>query len=107
MLRSLDYATRTAMRSPWVEDLSFESRTSLGEWARAWAHWVGATFLGHYFEIAGDSPLLPETFDERRRMLHAHLLDKALYEVAYELDHRPDWLDVPVAGLLELLDEGP
>jgi maltose alpha-D-glucosyltransferase/alpha-amylase len=107
MLRSFDYATRTAMRSPWVEDLSFEARESLGEWARAWTHWVGATFLGHYFEIAGDSPLLPETPDERRRMLHAHLLDKALYEVAYELDNRPDWLDVPVAGVLELLDEGP
>jgi maltose alpha-D-glucosyltransferase / alpha-amylase len=107
MLRSFDYATRTVMRSPWVEDLSFEARASLGDWARTWTHWVAATFLGHYFEIAGDSPLLPETMDERRRMLHAHLLDKALYEVAYELDNRPDWLDVPVAGLLELLDEGP
>jgi maltose alpha-D-glucosyltransferase/alpha-amylase len=107
MLRSFDYATRTAMRSPWVEDLSPESRASLGDWARAWSHWVSATFLGHYFEIAGDGPLLPETLDERRRMLHAHLLDKAMYEVAYELDNRPDWLDVPVGGLLDLLDEGP
>ena len=107
MLRSFDYATKTAMRSPWVEDLPMESRESLGRWARAWSHWVAATFLGHYFEIAGDSPLLPETQDERRRMLHAHLLDKALYEVGYELDNRPDWLDVPVTGLLELLDEGP
>jgi maltose alpha-D-glucosyltransferase / alpha-amylase len=107
MLRSFDYATRTAMRSPWVEDLSFEARGSLGEWAKAWTHWVSATFLGHYFEIAGTSPLLPETQDERRRMLHAYLLDKAMYAVAYELDNRPDWLDVPVAGVLELLDEGP
>jgi maltose alpha-D-glucosyltransferase/alpha-amylase len=107
LLRSFDYATRTAMRSPWVEDLSPESRASLSDWARAWTHWVSATFLGHYFEIAGDGPLLPETLDERRRMLHAHLLDKALYEVAYELDNRPDWLDVPIQGLLELLDEGP
>ena len=107
LLRSFDYATRTAMRSPWVEDLSQESRASLSDWARAWTHWVSATFLGHYFEIAGDGPLLPETLDERRRMLHAHLLDKALYEVAYELDNRPDWLDVPIQGLLELLDEGP
>jgi maltose alpha-D-glucosyltransferase/alpha-amylase len=107
MLRSFDYVSRTAMRSPWVEDLSPESRASLGDWASAWTHWVSATFLGHYFEIAGDAPLLPETLDERRRMLHAHLLDKALYEVNYELDHRPDWLDVPVRGLLDLLDEGP
>ena len=107
MLRSFDYVSRTAMRSPWVEDLSPESRASLADWARAWTHWVSATFLGHYFEVAGDAPLLPETVDARRRMLHAHLLDKALYEVNYELDHRPDWLDIPVRGLLDLLDEGP
>src|SRR6185503_21187461 len=85
MLRSFDYATRTAMRSPWVEDLSPEERTSLAGWARSWSHWVSATFLDHYFEVAGDSPLLPQTEEEIRRMLHALLLDKAVYEIGYEL----------------------
>jgi maltose alpha-D-glucosyltransferase/alpha-amylase len=107
MLRSFDYASRTAMRSPWVEDLSPDSRASLAEWARAWTAWVSATFLGHYFEVAGDSPMLPESEDETRRMLHAMLLDKAVYEIGYELDHRPEWLPVPVRGVLDLLDEGP
>jgi maltose alpha-D-glucosyltransferase / alpha-amylase len=107
MLRSFDYATRTAMRWPWVQDLSPEARGSLAEWARSWTHWVSATFLGHYFEVAGDSPLLPETADETRRMLHALLLEKAVYEIGYELDNRPDWLPVPVRGILDLLDEGP
>ena len=107
MLRSFDYATRTSLRSPWVEDLSPEERASLAGWARSWSHWVSATFLDHYFEVAGDSPLLPQTEEEIRRMLHALLLDKAVYEIAYELDNRPDWLPVPVRGLLDLLDEGP
>jgi maltose alpha-D-glucosyltransferase/alpha-amylase len=107
MLRSFDYATRTAMRSPWVQDLSAESRSSLADSAKAWRYWVSATFLGHYFEVAGDSPLIPGTADETRRMLHALLLEKAVYEVGYELDHRPDWLPVPVRGILDLLDEGP
>jgi maltose alpha-D-glucosyltransferase/alpha-amylase len=107
MLRSFDYVARSALRWEWVEDLPSEARSTLEEWARVWSHWVAATFLGHYFEIAGDGPLLPETLEERRRMLHAHLLDKAMYEVSYELDHRPDWLDVPVRGVLDLLDEGP
>jgi maltose alpha-D-glucosyltransferase / alpha-amylase len=107
MLRSFDYATRSAMRSPWVEDLSEEGRASLAEWAHSWTRWVSATFLGHYFEVAGDSPLLPQTDDELRRMLHAQLLEKAVYEIGYELDHRPDWLTVPVRGVLDLLDEGP
>ena len=60
-----------------------------------------------YFEVAGDSPLLPQTEEEIRRMLHALLLDKAVYEIGYELDNRPDWLPVPVRGVLDLLDEGP
>jgi maltose alpha-D-glucosyltransferase / alpha-amylase len=107
MLRSFDYAAREAMRSPWVEDLSEESRASLGDWARTWTRWVSATFLGHYFEVAGDSPMLPQSEDELRRMLHAQLLEKAVYEIGYELDHRPDWLNVPVRGVLDLLDEGP
>jgi maltose alpha-D-glucosyltransferase/alpha-amylase len=107
MLRSFDYAAREAMRSPWVEDLSEESRASLGQWARSWTRWVSATFLGHYFEVAGDSPMLPQSEDELRRMLHAQLLEKAVYEIGYELDHRPDWLNVPVRGVLDLLDEGP
>jgi maltose alpha-D-glucosyltransferase/alpha-amylase len=107
MLRSFDYATRTSLRSPWVEDLSPEERASLAGWAQSWSHWVSATFLDHYFEVAGDSPLLPQTEEETRRMLHALLLDKAVYEIGYELDNRPDWLPVPVRGLLDLLDEGP
>jgi maltose alpha-D-glucosyltransferase/alpha-amylase len=107
MLRSFDYATRTAMRWPWVQDLSQEEKTFLADWAQAWTHWVSATYLDHYFDVVGDSPLLPETEDETRRLLHAQLLDKAVYEVGYELDNRPDWLPVPVRGLLDLLDEGP
>ena len=51
--------------------------------------------------------MLPQTDDELRRMLHAQLLEKAVYEIGYELDHRPDWLTVPVRGVLDLLDEGP
>jgi maltose alpha-D-glucosyltransferase/alpha-amylase len=107
MLRSFDYATRTAMRSPWVQDLSAEEKAMLADWAQTWTHWVSATFLDHYFDVVGDGPLLPQTEEETRRLLHAQLLDKGMYEVAYELDHRPEWLPVPARGVLDLLDEGP
>jgi maltose alpha-D-glucosyltransferase/alpha-amylase len=107
MLRSFDYVGRTTLRSPWVEDLSAEERSSLADWAQSWTAWVSATFLDHYFEVVGDSPLLPQSEEEVRRMLHALRLDKAVYEIGYELDNRPEWLPVPVRGVLDLLDEGP
>ena len=109
MLRSFDYATPAPQIAvPVGQDLSPEERSSLAGTGRmSWSHWVSATFLDHYFEVAGDSPLLPQTEEETRRMLHALLLDKAVYEIGYELDNRPDWLPVPVRGVLDLLDEGP
>ena len=36
-------------------------------------------------------------------LLDAHLLEKAFYEIAYELNNRPDWLRIPLRGVLELL----
>ena len=38
-------------------------------------------------------------------MLRVLLLDKAFYELAYELNNRPDWVDIPLAGLLTLLEK--
>jgi maltose alpha-D-glucosyltransferase/alpha-amylase len=49
-----------------------------------------------------DSGLLPSTGDELRVCLDAHLLDKALYELGYELGSRPDWVGIPVAGILAI-----
>ncbi|PSQ83317.1 MAG: hypothetical protein BRD44_04885, partial [Bacteroidetes bacterium QS_7_67_15] len=53
------------------------------------------------------APLLID-LDEHRLLLWAYLLDKALYEVRYELNHRPSWMGVPLRGLKRLLsnDEG-
>jgi maltose alpha-D-glucosyltransferase/alpha-amylase len=41
----------------------------------------------------------------RRALLLLHLIDKALYEINYEADYRPDWIETPVRGVLAILDE--
>jgi maltose alpha-D-glucosyltransferase/alpha-amylase len=46
--------------------------------------------------------LLPATHEELRVCLDAHLLDKALYELGYELGSRPDWVGIPIAGILAI-----
>jgi maltose alpha-D-glucosyltransferase/alpha-amylase len=49
------------------------------------------------------SPLLPSA-EKAQIFLRALLLEKAAYELAYELNNRPTWLDIPLAGIRELLE---
>ena len=46
---------------------------------------------------------LPRTESEKQILLRAHLIEKALLEIAYELENRPEWVGIPVHGLLLLL----
>jgi maltose alpha-D-glucosyltransferase/alpha-amylase len=51
--------------------------------------------------VAGRAGLLPEP-QAAQALLEAYLLEKALYEVLYELNHRPEWLHIPISGILPL-----
>ena len=75
---------------------------SLGEWATAWYGWVSASFLSGYFASV-DASLIPNSEDELEVLLDAYLLEKAIYELGYEMNNRPDWLRIPVKGILDLV----
>ena len=79
----------------------------LEQWARAWSSWVSAAFLAGYLERAQGSRLVPKTDDELGLLLEFFLLEKCVYEIGYELNNRPDWLEIPMRGLLELLPVTP
>jgi maltose alpha-D-glucosyltransferase/alpha-amylase len=51
----------------------------------------------------GASRLLPSQRSEFEILLDSYLLDKAVYEIGYELNNRPDWLEIPFDGVLELM----
>ena len=55
------------------------------------------------FIFAADQPFVPATDAQRRVVLDAFLIQKALYEVAYELNNRPDWVRIPLRGILSLV----
>ena len=76
----------------------------LEEWARFWYHWVSATFLKSYLQLTADIPILPQGREGVKVILDAYLLDKAMYEVNYELNNRPDWLGLPLQGILQMLE---
>jgi maltose alpha-D-glucosyltransferase/alpha-amylase len=99
MLRSFDYAASAALLA--FAQTSAPRVARLLPWADAWRHWVSATFLEAYRSGMGSSPVLPrgQAFD---RLLEAFVVDKALYELGYELNSRPDWVGIPLGALAGL-----
>jgi maltose alpha-D-glucosyltransferase / alpha-amylase len=62
-------------------------------------------FLGAYREIMTTAQLWPANASAAERLLNFFLLEKAFYEIEYELAHRPDWLRVPLTGAIRILSE--
>jgi maltokinase len=75
-----------------------------GEAPPGWEERARAAFLGGYFETV-DQSLLPAGQEAIDRLLRVFELEKAVYELRYELDHRPDWVRIPVAGIQRLIEE--
>jgi maltose alpha-D-glucosyltransferase / alpha-amylase len=105
MLRSYDYAAevgRVELAGRGLVERESEAFAGLAEWAAFWQRWVGAAFLRGYRDAA--KPPFATTPQETAQLLPAYLLDKALYEVAYELGSRPEFVDVPLRGILSILE---
>jgi maltose alpha-D-glucosyltransferase/alpha-amylase len=104
MLRSFHYAVFTAWSDPSIGAvLRPEDQRRLEPSARYWHRWVSATFLRSYLAAMNATTLLPRSEGELALMLDVYMLDKALYEVDYELNNRPQWVHVPLRGILDLL----
>jgi len=72
--------------------------------SHAWEEQARSTFLEGYLETV-DATLLPSGQAAIDRMLSVYELEKAVYELRYELDNRPEWVSIPVAGILRLIDQ--
>ena len=64
---------------------------------------VSSRFTSAYLETGRNSLFLPRPTGATARLLNIYLLNKAIYELGYELNNRPDWVMVPIEGILELL----
>jgi maltose alpha-D-glucosyltransferase/alpha-amylase len=107
MVRSFDYAAHAALFQQIERGvITSETMTWIEPWARFWTHWASVVFLKAYLAGARDGQFLPKTNAELKILLDACLLNKALYELGYELNNRPDWVRIPLEGILELM-EGP
>ena len=108
MLRSFDFvATAALLKQLEVGSLQEQKLPALEPWIHLWHRWVSASFLRAYLEVVSQAGLLPSSADELRILLNVHLLEKAIYEVGYELQHRPEWIKIPIRAILNLLQEMP
>ncbi|MGH9681282.1 MAG: putative maltokinase, partial [Candidatus Acidiferrales bacterium] len=101
MLRSFSYAAHAATFAYLARHPDHGER--LDPWTRLWEQTTTAEFLRAYRAAVADSAVVPPSADGFRRLLDAYLLDKALYELRYELDARPAWVKIPALGILSLL----
>jgi maltose alpha-D-glucosyltransferase/alpha-amylase len=73
-------------------------------WAELWYVWMAGAFLKAYLRTTSGAPFMPRARDEMGLLLSAFLLEKAAYEVSYELNNRPDWVIIPMQGILQLME---
>lgn len=104
MLRSYHYAAYAGLFE-FTRDRP-QDVARLVPWADLWHQWVSAAFLREYLAAAGDAPFLPRDRGEFAGLLDRFTLAKALYELNYELNNRPDWVRIPLGGVLSLLGGG-
>jgi maltose alpha-D-glucosyltransferase / alpha-amylase len=101
MLRSFSYAAYASLLNYTARHPEDVSR--LQPWAELWERSVATEFLASYRHIATGATFCPTDASDFRSLLNVFLLDKALYEVLYELNSRPSWLRIPLMGIMALL----
>jgi maltose alpha-D-glucosyltransferase / alpha-amylase len=102
MLRSLSYAAYAALFA--FTRTRPEDMGRLEPWAAFWQHWISVRFVQSYLTTAAGASFVPSERRDLVTLLEAFTLDKALYELHYELNNRLDWVRIPLQSALRLLE---
>ncbi|MEC9487002.1 MAG: maltose alpha-D-glucosyltransferase [Prosthecochloris sp.] len=102
MMRSFHYAAFNVL----IQDRSIrpEDIETLEPWAELWSFYTGQHFYDVYAAAVQGRGLIPEDPQEQYLLLKGYLMDKAIYELNYELNNRPEWVGIALKGLQRLLD---
>lgn len=102
MLRSFDYLDHYFLKEKVKRE---QDKEKLASWCRVWNNWMCVSFMKGYLSHEHIASLIPPDTAGIRKITRLFLLEKALYEVMYELGSRPDWVDIPLTGLLQILND--
>jgi len=100
MMRSFQYASYSAL---WQRAMRAEDVPFLERWADLWYRQMSSVFLRSYLQTTAGAMFVPQNSEDLQIMLEAYLLDKAVYEIGYELNNRPDWVVIPIRGIKHVL----
>ena len=103
MIRSFSYAAHSALLEHGAANA--EQSGILKPWLEVWRCYVCAAFVKSYLETAGDAVFIPRGRENLMILLNAYLLEKAVYELGYELNNRPEWVEIPLSGIKDILDK--
>ncbi|MEP7327332.1 MAG: maltose alpha-D-glucosyltransferase [Gemmatimonadota bacterium] len=104
MIRSFDNAAQSVLWSAASgsairrEDVPF-----LEPWARFWVRWVGSAFARAYLHVTAGASFIPTPREDLALLFRVLLLERAFFELGYELNNRPDWAFIPLRGILRIL----
>ncbi|MEY2571997.1 MAG: maltose alpha-D-glucosyltransferase / alpha-amylase, partial [Verrucomicrobiota bacterium] len=100
MMRSFQYAAYSAL---WQPAMRAEDAPFLERWADLWYRQMSSVFLHSYLAAADGADFIPPDENDFQVLLEAYLLDKAVYEIGYELNNRPAWVVIPIRGIKHIL----
>lgn len=103
MIRSFHYAAYAGILLN--EQLNKEDKAKLLQYAELWFHYMSGFFMHSYLETANGKGFIPEDLEDVNLLLETYLLEKAIYELNYELNNRPDWVLIPLNGIRSIMEK--
>ena len=100
MLRSISYVAHAALHPP---EQTQEAAAAAAAALRAWEHAAAQSLVKGYRDASAGLISVPADAASLRALLDLFTFEKALYELRYEMDNRPDWISIPLRGLIGLV----
>ncbi|TBW29083.1 maltose alpha-D-glucosyltransferase [Gramella sp. KN1008] len=102
MIRSLHYAAYSNILS--AEYAQQRKEGNLEEWAETWHYYISRLYIKAYLENAGNSDFVPKDPEDFKILMNTFLLEKALYELNFEIQNRPEWIIIPIRGIKAVIE---
>jgi maltose alpha-D-glucosyltransferase/alpha-amylase len=103
MIRSFYYVAHEGFSKSL--QLSEEEKKDTKRYADFWAYYMSSFFLKAYLDTVRGSALVPQQPDDLEMMIETYLLERAVVDLSYELNHRPDWVQVPLRMITSIINK--